>query len=136
MLHDIRKTAVPDEVLQKPGPLTREEWEIVQKHPIKGEAMIQPISRFSNVGSIIRSFRERYDGKGYPNHLRQDQIPLGARILAVADAYGSIIDQRPYKPPRPHDEAIIELQNSSGQQFDPIVVNAFLSANKGLDQQM
>lgn len=136
MLHDIGKTAVPDEVLQKPGPLTREEWEIVQKHPLRGEAMIQPIARFNNVGSIIRSFRERYDGKGYPNQLRQDQIPLGARILAVADAYGSIIDQRPYKPPRPPEEAIIELQNSSGQQFDPIVVNAFLSANKGIDQQL
>ncbi|MBN1538456.1 MAG: GAF domain-containing protein [Anaerolineales bacterium] len=136
MLHDIGKAEIPDEVLQKPGPLTREEWEIVQRHPIKGEELVQPLTRFNNVGSIIRSFRERYDGKGYPNKLRKDQIPLGARILAVADAYGSIIDKRPYKPSRPHEEAIVELQNSSGQQFDPVVVNAFLQANKYNNRQM
>jgi HD-GYP domain-containing protein (c-di-GMP phosphodiesterase class II)/putative methionine-R-sulfoxide reductase with GAF domain len=136
LLHDIGKSEVPDEVLQKPGPLTHEEWEIIQKHPLKGEEMIQPLSRFTNVGSIIGSFRERYDGKGYPNKLHKDQIPLGARILAVADAYGSIIDKRPYKPSRPHEEAVVELQKSSGEQFDPIVVNAFLQANKYMERQM
>ncbi len=136
LLHDIGKSDVPDEVLQKPGPLSREEWEIVQKHPLKGEELIQPLSRFSNVGSIIGSFRERYDGKGYPNKLRKDQIPLGARILAVADAYGSIIDKRPYKPSRPHEEAVVELQKSSGEQFDPVVVNAFLQANRYSERPM
>lgn len=136
MLHDIGKTEIPDEVLQKPGPLTNEEWVVVQQHPLKGEELIQPLTRFSNVAPIIRSFRERYDGKGYPHKLSKDQIPLGARILAVADAYGSIIDQRPYKPSRPHEEAVIELQNAAGQQFDPVVVNAFLQANKYNGRQM
>jgi HD-GYP domain-containing protein (c-di-GMP phosphodiesterase class II) len=136
LLHDIGKSGIPDEVLQKPGPLTHEEWEIVQKHPLKGEELIQPLSRFNNVSSIIGSFRERYDGKGYPNRLHKDQIPLGARILAVADAYGSIIDKRPYKPSRPHEEAVMELQKSSGEQFDPVVVNAFLQANKYTELQM
>ncbi len=136
LLHDIGKTEVPDEVLQKPGPLTKEEWDIVQKHPLKGEELIQPLPHFSNVGAIIGSFRERYDGKGYPNKLRQDQIPMGARILAVADAYGSIIDKRPYKQSRPPEEAITELQKSSGEQFDPTVVNAFLQANKYPERPM
>lgn len=136
LLHDIGKADIPDEVLRKPGPLTNEEWALVQQHPLKGEELIQPLTRFNNVGPIIRSFRERFDGKGYPNKLSKDQIPLGARILAVADAYGSIIDQRPYKPSRPHEEAVVELQNSSGQQFDPLVVNAFLQANKYNGRQM
>lgn len=126
LLHNIGKTEIPDPVLRKPGPLSEREWNIVQKHPLKGAEMIQPLPRFKNVGTIIRCSRERYDGKGYPEKLFGTEIPLGARVLAVADAYGSMVDERPYRKARSQKDAISELQQQSGEQFDPLVVKTFL----------
>jgi HD-GYP domain-containing protein (c-di-GMP phosphodiesterase class II) len=128
MLHDIGKSEIPDQVIHKPGPLSKEEWNIVQKAPTEGEKIIRPLQRYRPVGNIIRSFHERFDGSGYPDNLKEREIPIGARILAVAEAYGSMIDQRAYrKALKPH-EALEEIRNNSGTQFDPRVVEAFITA--------
>lgn len=126
MMHDIGKAVVPDQVLQKVGPLNDEEWEIIHRYPIESEKITQPITRLPAVANLVRHVRERYDGSGYPDGISGEDIPLGARILAVADAYNSITDNRPYRRPRPHSEAITELRRCSGNQFDPKVVEAFL----------
>jgi HD-GYP domain-containing protein (c-di-GMP phosphodiesterase class II) len=126
LLHDIGKVEVPEKVLQKPEPLKPEEWKLLHHYPVKSERLVSPLTRFKDVGSILRSIRERFDGKGYPNKLQGEDIPLSARILSVADAYGSMIDERPYRQARSHEEAVQEIMNNSGKQFDPVVVNAFL----------
>ncbi len=127
MLHDIGKIAVPDPILLKPGPLTEAEWAIVRRHPEQGEAIVRTVDALRRTATLIRHHQERYDGKGYPDALDGDRIPLGARILAVVDAYGAIRDRRPYKDPRSHHEAVDELRRCKGTQFDPRVVDTFLS---------
>jgi len=126
LLHDIGKIGVPDEILRKPGPLNGEEWEVIKRHPEIGAEIVAPVKRLAGVVPIIRHHQERWDGTGYPDGLRGEEIPLGARILAVVDAYGAIIDERPYKRAHSHEEAIAELQRCAGTQFDPQVVEAFL----------
>jgi PAS domain S-box-containing protein/putative nucleotidyltransferase with HDIG domain len=126
LLHDIGKLGVPDAVLRKPGPLTQEEWEVVRRHPVLGEEILKPVRRLAGVAKLVRHHQERWDGAGYPDGLRGEQIPLGARILAVVDAYTAMTDQRPYRPPRSHEEAVEELRRCAGTQFDPEVVRAFL----------
>lgn len=125
-LHDIGKAEIPNDVLRKPGPLSEDEWEMIQMYPVAGEKYVRPISRFNNVSKILRNYREHYNGYGYPDGLKGIDIPLGARILAVADAYGSMIDERSYKQALTHQEAITELQRCSDNQFDPVVVDAFI----------
>jgi len=88
--------------------------------------LVQSLSQFENVGNIIRTFRERFDGEGYPSGLRGRKIPLGARVLAVVDAYETMISERPYQKCKTTHEAIDEIKNCSGKQFDPVVVEAFL----------
>ncbi len=127
LLHDIGKIAVPDPILLKPGPLTEDEWEIVRRHPERGEAIIRTVDALRRTATLVRHHQERYDGKGYPDALDGDHIPLGARILAVVDAYSAIRDRRPYKDPRTHGEAVAELRRCKGTQFDPNVVETFLS---------
>ena len=126
LLHDIGKAEVPDEVLNKPGPLSKDEWNVIHHYPVKSEKLLQPLARYQEVGTILRNVRERFDGKGYPDKRGGEDIPLGARILAVADAYGSMIDNRPYRDAKNHDQAVQEIMKNSGAQFDPAVVNAFL----------
>jgi HD-GYP domain-containing protein (c-di-GMP phosphodiesterase class II)/putative methionine-R-sulfoxide reductase with GAF domain len=126
LLHDIGKVEVPDDVLQKPGPLSAEERKVIEHYPLKSETLLSPSTRYQRVGKVLRYLRERYDGKGYPDKKKGEDIPLVARILAVADAYGSMIDNRPYREAHSHEEAVQEIMKNSGKQFDPAVVNAFL----------
>ncbi len=126
LLHDVGKIGVPDAILQKPGPLAPEEWAIMRRHPITGAEILAPIPRLQRVAAIVRAHHERWDGKGYPDGLVGEAIPLEARILAVVDAYSAITDERIYKRARSHEEALAELRRCAGSQFDPRVVEVFL----------
>ncbi len=126
MLHDIGKIAIPDEILHRPGPLTSEEWLIVKRHPEIGAEIVLMVPDLVQVAFLIRLHHERFDGSGYPYGLKAEEIPLGARILAVLDSFSAITDGRPYRPPRTTAEAIIELKRCAGSDFDPRVVEAFV----------
>ena len=125
LLHDIGKIGVPDGILSKPGPLTTDEWQAMQQHPLIGERILLPLERMRRVATIVRHHQERWDGSGYPDGLRGEAIPLLARVLAVVDTYSAIVDQRPYKAARSHDEAVAELERCAGTKFDPVVVATF-----------
>ena len=125
LLHDIGKIGVPDEILRKPGPLTLAEQIVMRQHPIVGEGILASTERMRGVAKIVRHHQERWDGSGYPDGVRGDEIPLGARILAVVDAYSAIIDDRPYKKARSHEEAVSELRRGAGTQYDPRIVDIF-----------
>lgn len=131
-LHDLGKIAVSDLILLKEGKLTDEEWKEVKKHPEKAVEILKPLHFLhgdNDVLEYIRSHHERYDGKGYPNGYKEDQIKLGARIMAVADSYHAMISSRPYrKKAMTVEEAREELEKNAGKQFDPDVVDAFLKA--------
>ncbi len=126
LLHDIGKIGVPDEILRKPGPLTEEEWAIMKRHPEIGARIVAPVKKLADVAPIIRAHQERYDGSGYPDGLKGAQIPRSARLLAVVDAYGAMIDERVYRRPLGHERAVAELVRGKGVQFDPLMVDAFL----------
>lgn len=126
LLHDIGKIGIPDQILRKPGPLTDEEWELMREHPSIGAEIIKPVRRLSRVVPLVLSHQEKWDGSGYPNQLSGDQIPIGARILAVVDAFGAITDDRVYRPARSSSEALDELEKCSGSQFDPKIVEVML----------
>jgi putative nucleotidyltransferase with HDIG domain len=126
MLHDIGKIGVPDDVLQKPGPLNKYEWEMMKMHPTIGANIVSSRSHIAHIAPAIHHHQEKYDGTGYPHGLLGDQIPYGARILAVADAYQAMTEDRAYRNARSHQEASQELSRFKGRQFDPKVVNAFL----------
>lgn len=126
LLHDIGKIGTYDEVLDKPGKLTGKEYEIVKRHPKKGAEMLFPIRQLKDITPWIRGHHERYDGKGYPDGLKGEEIPREARILTVADAFDSMMAERPYRKTLGKEKAIDELERCSGIQFDPKVVEAFL----------
>ncbi|MEN3185249.1 MAG: HD domain-containing phosphohydrolase [Atribacterota bacterium] len=125
-LHDLGKIAIPRAILDKPGPLTPEEWEIVKRHPEVGFRIAQASPDLAPIAPAILAHHERYDGTGYPRGLRGEEIPLLARILAVVDAYDVMRSGRPYKPPMTEEEALVELQRFAGTQFDPLVVDTFI----------
>ena len=127
LLHDIGKIGIPDEILHKPSHLTQDEWNTMKQHPEIGANIVGNIKKLKTAIPLIRHHHEHFDGTGYPSGLQGEQIPLGARILSVVDAYGAMIDRRVYRPPRKPEDAVYELQRKSGIQFDPKVVNAFLS---------
>lgn len=124
-LHDVGKMAIPDEILHKPGPLTEEEWAFVRQHTIIGERILSAAPALMPVAKIVRASHEHFDGSGYPDGLAGDAIPLGARIVAVCDAFHAMTSSRPYRPPIHAQEAVAELQACAGTQFDPTVVTAF-----------
>ena len=124
LLHDIGKVAIPDNLLCKKGPLTEEEWRIVRTHVDIGYRILRTNPDFEKVAEIVWSHHERYDGKGYPRGLKGEDICIGARIFSVVDAYDAIRADRPYAASRPPGEALLEIQCHSGQQFDPVVVDA------------
>ena len=128
-LHDIGKIAVPDSVLHKPGPLTEGEWQIMREHPVVGERILAAVPALRTIGVLVRHSHESWDGAGYPDRLKGTDIPLGARIIAVCDAYDAMTAQRPYAPPRRAEQAIDELRRCAGTQFDPAVVDAFCAAH-------
>jgi HD-GYP domain-containing protein (c-di-GMP phosphodiesterase class II) len=134
-LHDIGKVAIPDAILQKPGPLTEEEWEQMRKHSIVGAEVISCIPSLRPLAPVIRAHHERWNGQGYPDRLQSEQIPLAARLIAVVDAYAVMITNRPYQLARPQAEALVELQRCAGSQFDPQVVEALIDLLQGTQDQ-
>jgi diguanylate cyclase (GGDEF)-like protein len=125
LLHDVGKVAVPEEILEKPAPLTSAEWRTVVQHPRIGQVILEQAAALKDAAPIILHHHERYSGHGYPFGLRGNDIPLGARIVAVADAYDAMTRDRPYKAAMDHDSAIKELRRQAGTQFDPELVGLF-----------
>jgi putative nucleotidyltransferase with HDIG domain len=126
-LHDVGKVAIPDEILAKAGPLTEEEWTFVRRHTLAGERIVSAAPALNAVSRLVRSSHERWDGAGYPDGLAGEAIPLGARIVAVADAFDAMTAGRPYRAAISHEEALAELQRCAGTQFDSAVVAAFVA---------
>jgi HD-GYP domain-containing protein (c-di-GMP phosphodiesterase class II) len=125
MLHDIGKIGIDDRILNKPGKLSEEEWVIMKKHPEIGYRIAISLPELSSVAEYILTHHERWDGKGYPKGLIGEEIPLLSRILAVADAYDAITEERVYRKKRSREEALEEIMNHSGTQFDPAIVEIF-----------
>ncbi len=126
LVHDIGKIGVKEDVLHKPGKLTSEEYQHVQYHCEIGEHILSPVMEDNEILQMVRHHHERYDGNGYPDGLSGEQIPLGARILAVADTYDAMMSERPYRSAMARKEALGEIRRCTGTQFDPVVVTAFL----------
>lgn len=127
-LHDLGKLAVPDHILLKAGPLTAEEWAVVRRHPVIGAEIIAPVDYLAQSGIVemVRHHHERYDGGGYPQGLAGAAIPLGSRIIALADSLSAMLQERPYRPPMYFAQAREEIARHAGSQFDPHVTQAFL----------
>jgi len=128
LLHDIGKLAIPDAVLLKPGRLTDEEWAIMRRHPTEGGRILQEVELLKPLVPVALYHHERWDGRGYPLGLKGEEIPLSARIAAVADAFEAMTSPRPYRPPLPLETALAEIRAQSGRQFDPAVTEAFFRA--------
>jgi HD-GYP domain-containing protein (c-di-GMP phosphodiesterase class II) len=126
MLHDIGKIGISDRVLQKNGELTREELETVRSHPVYGAEILQHIKKLHGVLPGVRHHHERYNGTGYPGGLKGSDIPVTARIIAVADTFDAMVTDRPYRKGLAAQAALEELIRQRGVQFDPVVVAAFL----------
>jgi PAS domain S-box-containing protein/diguanylate cyclase (GGDEF)-like protein len=126
-LHDVGKAAIPDEILDKPGPLTDEEWGFMRRHPVVGERILSVAPALVQAAKLVRSSHERFDGRGYPDRLSGDDIPMGARIIFVCDSYNAMTSDRPYRDAMSAEEALAELRGCAGAQFDPVVVDAFLA---------
>ena len=125
LLHDIGKISVPNEIINKPGPLDAEEWAVMHRHTIEGERMLQPIGGLlAEVGRIVRSSHEHYDGSGYPDGLAGNEIPIEARIVCCCDAFSAMTTDRPYRTAMPFETALLELRACAGAQFDPFVADA------------
>ncbi len=126
-LHDIGKIATPNEILSKPSPLTEEEWSHIREHPEVGYRIAQASTDLAPIAEDILAHHERWDGNGYPQGLRAEEIPIVSRIISVVDAYDVMTNGRPYKQPIDQVEALLELQRCAGTQFDPRIVNAFVA---------
>jgi putative nucleotidyltransferase with HDIG domain len=126
LLHDIGKIGVREEILKKPSKLTVQEWEEAKSHVEGGSAMLESVEPLKRFSAVVRHHHERYDGGGYPDGLRGDQIPLAARIVAVADSFEAMISDRPYRKARSRRLALLEIEREAGRQFDPTVVRALL----------
>lgn len=127
-LHDIGKIIVPDQILNKPQKLTGKEWELMMKHPVAGAKILQKISHLKDAIPFILYHHEQWNGEGYPEGLKERNIPLGARILALADVYDALTTARPYRPAQPRDVVFKYLASESGKHFDPDLVPTFIKA--------
>jgi HD-GYP domain-containing protein (c-di-GMP phosphodiesterase class II) len=128
LLHDVGKIGVDDRVLKKPGALTAEEFELMKQHPSKGANIMRPVAQLKEMLPGIELHHEHVDGRGYPHGLQGDDIPLMARIIAVADAFDAMTAERPYNAAITPQHALTELRRCAGTQFDPVVVDAFCEA--------
>ncbi len=134
-LHDIGKVAIPDSILDKPGPLTEEEWVIMRRHTLFGERIIAAAPAMRDVATLVRSSHERWDGSGYPDGHAGTAIPLGSRIILACDAYHAMVSDRPYSTPYQRAQAIAEIREHSGRQFDPVVVDALVAVLGSTDHE-
>jgi two-component system cell cycle response regulator len=124
-LHDVGKLAIPDAVLQKPGPLDVAEWAFIKEHTVIGERILSAAPAWKEVAKIVRATHERWDGAGYPDRLAGADIPLASRIIAVCDAFSAMTSTRPYRAEVTSEAALAELRRCAGSQFDPEVVSVF-----------
>ncbi len=125
-LHDVGKLGIPDEIVTKPGPLSEQEWEFMRQHTVIGEQIIAAAGpSLERIGPLVRASHERWDGTGYPDGIAGEEIPLGARIIAVCDSFHAMMDERVYKPAMPLTDALAELRRCAGSQFDPRLVEVF-----------
>ena len=127
LLHDIGKVGIPDAILKKPGRLDADEYALMKKHPEYGWAVLRMLPGFERAALDILHHHENFDGKGYPAGLKESEIPVVSRIVSVIDAFDAMVSSRPYRVGLPHEEAIRRLIESSGTQFDPVVVQCFIS---------
>jgi HD-GYP domain-containing protein (c-di-GMP phosphodiesterase class II) len=128
VLHDIGKIAIPDDILRKPGKLTAEEFDVVRTHPARGEAILAPLEELRPLRPGIRHHHERFDGRGYPDGLAGQVIPLHARIICVADSFDAMTSKRYYHEAKTPDEGLEEIAHCSGAQFDPELAECFIQA--------
>ncbi len=125
-LHDIGKVGIPESILCKAGPLDETEWEVMRRHPTIGAQIVEPIRFLGNAVETIRHHHERFDGTGYPCGLRGGEIPIAARVFAVADSFDAMTSDRPYRGALPVEWALLQIEEGAGGQFDPEIVDAFL----------
>jgi HD-GYP domain-containing protein (c-di-GMP phosphodiesterase class II) len=128
LLHDVGKIRIPSEIINKPGPLDADERAVVELHTIEGEQMLEKVGGLlGEVGHLVRSCHERWDGAGYPDRLAEEAIPLVARVVCACDAYSAMTTDRPYRKALSEADALAELRRCSGTQFDPEVVDALIA---------
>jgi putative nucleotidyltransferase with HDIG domain len=127
LLHDIGKIGIDEEILNKPGKLSDDEWEQMRRHPEKGWRILSSVNEFSELAQFVYNHHEKWDGSGYPNGLKREKIPLEARIISVADAFDAMTSARSYRKVLSRQEAIHELTRCSGTQFDPEVIDVFVN---------
>ena len=130
ILHDIGKVGIGDAILHKPGKLNEQEWVAIKRHPRRAVEILEPLKFLTEEKEMICHHHERLDGKGYPDRLKGEDIPLGARILTIADTFDAMNSERPYRKPLAEDVIISELKNSAGTQLDPRIVSVFLDLLK------
>ncbi|MFP4662473.1 MAG: HD domain-containing phosphohydrolase [Halanaerobiales bacterium] len=133
MVHDIGKLLIPLDIINKKGRLTDTEYELIKKHPVWGYMALNKSRYLIHIPGVVRHHHERWDGKGYPDGLKGDQIPLASQILALADAYEAMTSERPYRCAMSHRSAVREIISNTGTQFSPEVVDVFLELNKSTD---
>ena len=126
LLHDIGKIGIPEAVLRKPGPLEPEEWVVMRNHPLIGAQIVSPFDFFTAGALMIRHHHERHDGSGYPDGLVGDEIPIGARVIAVVDVYDALTSHRPYRAALPHATVIARLGEAAGRTLEEDAVSAFI----------
>jgi two-component system cell cycle response regulator len=127
-LHDIGKAAIPGTILNKPGPLNDDEWKLILRHTTAGERILSAAPALLPIAAIVRSCQERWDGTGYPDGLAGEEIPFGSRVVFVCDAFDAMTSNRPYYRARGAEDALVELERAAGLQFDPHIVETFISA--------
>jgi putative nucleotidyltransferase with HDIG domain len=135
MVHDIGKLAVPGAILNKPGPLDDDEWDLIRQHPLIGVNMLGPVTDEPDILNIVRHHHERWDGTGYPDRLAGEDIPFLARIFSVVDVFDALCSKRPYKDKMTEREALGIIRAEGGKQFDPEIVDAFMKLYDFLKQE-